>query len=126
MNATEVRTVFDAMETAWARSDADSFGRIFSHDADFTSVRADHYHGSDQIAAAHQHLFGTVYAGTQLEVTVQRVTRLGPDLALARVENRVRIPHPGTDLVLHAQAVLERRRENFLIIAFMNMAPLSR
>ncbi|GAU70892.1 hypothetical protein SSP35_23_00820 [Streptomyces sp. NBRC 110611] len=124
VNDIEVRAVFDAMEAAWAGSDAEAFGRVFSHDAEFTSVRADHYHGSEQIASAHGRLFATVYAGTRLQVTVRCVTRLRPDIAVAHVENRVRIPRPGTDLVLYGQAVLERRREKFLIVAFMNMSPL--
>ncbi|MFF4603076.1 SgcJ/EcaC family oxidoreductase [Streptomyces sp. NPDC001339] len=126
MKGIEVRAVFDAMEAAWARSDAEGFGRVFSPDADFISVRAEHYHGSGQIASAHERLFATVYAGTRLQVTVRRVTRLRPDIALAHVENRVRMPRPGADLVLYAQAVLERRRENCLIVAFMNMSPLRR
>ncbi|MEU8033232.1 SgcJ/EcaC family oxidoreductase [Streptomyces sp. NPDC049099] len=123
-DAAEVRSAFAALETAWARSDADAFARVFSADADFTSVRADHYRGSTQIAAAHRHLFTTVYAGTRLTATVLRVTHLRPDIAVARVENTVHTRESGAALVLHAQAVLERRRENWLIVAFINMLPV--
>ncbi|AJT63129.1 SgcJ/EcaC family oxidoreductase [Streptomyces chattanoogensis] len=123
-DAAEMRSAFVALETAWARSDADAFGRVFSVDADFTSVRADHYRGSAQIAAAHRRLFATVYAGTRLTATVLRVTHLRPDLAVARVENKVHARESGATLVLHAQAVLERRPENWLIVAFINMLPV--
>ncbi|MGW1374163.1 SgcJ/EcaC family oxidoreductase [Streptomyces sp. NPDC002446] len=121
----EVRSAFAALERAWAQSDADAFARVFSADADFTSVRADHYCGSAQIAAAHRRLFATVYAGTRLTVTVLRVTRLRPDIAVARLENKVHAQESDAALVLHAQAVLERRPENWNIVAFINMLPIA-
>ncbi|WP_274563595.1 SgcJ/EcaC family oxidoreductase [Streptomyces spiramyceticus] len=124
MIAEEIRSVFAAMAAAWARSDAKEFAQAFTEDADFTSVRCDHVRGSAKIALAHAQLFTTQYAGTRLEPTVQRISRLRPDIAIAHVENRL-LRADGTALHhMHAQAVLEHRPGGWKILSFINMVPL--
>lgn len=124
MSAEEIRSVFAAMAAAWARSDATEFAQAFTEDADFTSVRCDHVRGSAHIALAHARLFTTQYAGTRLVPTVQRISRLRPDIVIAHVENRL-LRADGTGIQhMHAQAVLEHRPEGWKISSFINMVPL--
>ncbi|WP_329167118.1 SgcJ/EcaC family oxidoreductase (plasmid) [Streptomyces sp. NBC_01717] len=127
-----IPSIFADMVHAWSRADPEAFTRAFAPDADFTSVRSNHFRGSQEIAAAHSQLFKTVYAGTRLTATVQRVSNPRPDIAIAHVEfglahvdgrpARGLGGNPGH--TMHAQAVLERRHGDWQIISFMNMVPL--
>ncbi|MFJ8208695.1 SgcJ/EcaC family oxidoreductase [Streptomyces sp. NPDC096033] len=125
MSREEIQPVFDAMAAAWARADAQAFARVFSEDADFTSVRGDHVCGSAAIASAHAGLFATTYAGTTLLPTVQRVDRLRPDIAVAHVTNELRLGDGSVAHRMQAQAVLEHGPgDGWLIRSFINMVPL--
>jgi uncharacterized protein (TIGR02246 family) len=127
-----IRAIFADMVHAWSRADAEAFTRAFAEDADFTSVRSDHIKGSLEIAAAHSRLFKTVYAGTQLTATVQRVGRPRPDIAIAHADisllNADGSPargvggNPGN--TMHAKAVLQIQNGDWKIISFMNMVPM--
>ncbi|MFD9545391.1 SgcJ/EcaC family oxidoreductase [Streptomyces sp. NPDC060022] len=127
-----IRSIFADMVHAWSRADAEAFARGFAEDADFTSVRSNHFKGSHEIAAAHSRLFTSVYAGTRLTATVQQVSNPRPDIAIAQVKfgvvdvdgrpARGLGGNPGN--TMHAQAVLESRHGHWQIISFMNMVPL--
>lgn len=127
-----IRSIFADMVHAWSRADAQAFARGFAEDADFTSVRSNHFKGSQEIAAAHSRLFTSVYAGTRLTAAVRDVAHPRPDIAIAQVEFGV-VDEDGRPIrglggnsgnAMHAQAVLESRHGRWQIISFMNMVPL--
>jgi uncharacterized protein (TIGR02246 family) len=75
MNATTITTDAAArMEKAWNDADGAAFGDGFADDADFVDIRGDHHVGRQAIAAGHQAILETVYAGSTVryEVTCAR------------------------------------------------------
>ncbi|WP_327417479.1 SgcJ/EcaC family oxidoreductase [Streptomyces sp. NBC_01233] len=127
-----IRDIFADMMIAWSKGDGKDFTRAFAADADFTSVRCDHIDGSREIAAAHTRLFQSIYSGTRLTATVERVTYPRPDIAIVHVDTQLARTdgtpaegvggNPGNSM--HAQSVLERRGGSWEIISFMNMVPM--
>ena len=54
-------------------------------DADFVTIRAEHFRGRDAIASGHAGIFWTIYAGSVNRYTVESVRLLRPDVALVHV-----------------------------------------
>jgi uncharacterized protein (TIGR02246 family) len=73
------------LEAAWNAGDGSSFGTPFSQDADFVTIRAEHFRGRDTIASAHTAILRTIYAGSINHFTIDSVRLLRPDVALLHV-----------------------------------------
>jgi uncharacterized protein (TIGR02246 family) len=74
-----------ALEAAWNAGDGAAFAAPFAADADFVTIRAEHFRGRDAIAAGHAGIFRTIYAGSRNQYTVESVRSLAPTVALVRV-----------------------------------------
>ncbi|MEO8078298.1 MAG: SgcJ/EcaC family oxidoreductase, partial [Acidobacteriota bacterium] len=73
------------LEAAWNAGDGAAFAAPFAADADFVTIRAEHFRGRDAIAAGHAAIFRTIYAGSRNQYTVESVRQLAPTVALVRV-----------------------------------------
>jgi uncharacterized protein (TIGR02246 family) len=80
------------LEAAWNAADGKAFGAPFSVDADFVNIRADHFRTRDAIAAGHDAIFRTIYAGSVNSYRVESVRLLRPDVALAHVQAVLNAP----------------------------------
>ena len=102
--------------------DAPAFARHFAEDADFVNIRGEHHRGRTAIAAGHQAIFRTVYAGSTCHFTLEAVRLLRPEVALAHVRSTLDVP--AGPLKGHHTArfslVLTKQGEGWEIAAFHN------
>ena len=73
------------LERAWNVGDGTAFGEAFGIDADFVDIRGGHHHGADVVAAGHQHLFDTLYAGSAMRYWLETARIVAPERLHARL-----------------------------------------
>lgn len=125
-----IEKIVAGLEAAWNAGDGKAFGVPFSPDADFVNIRADHFRSRDAIAAGHDAIFRTIYAGSVNRFRVESARLLRPDVALVHVQavlNSPRGPLAGTHSSRFSM-VLTREPDGWQIASFHNtlMAPDSR
>lgn len=81
------------LEDAWNAMDGPAFGAPFAADADFVTIRGEHFRGREAIAAGHAAIFQTIYAGSRNHYTVEAARLLPPGVALVLVHARLDVPH---------------------------------
>jgi uncharacterized protein (TIGR02246 family) len=90
---TETATALAArLESAWNAGDGRAFAAPLADDADFVNVMGMHARGRDAIAAGHEHIFATIYAGSTVRYTVESARLLRPDVALVHLHARLSVP----------------------------------
>ncbi|MEO8394884.1 MAG: SgcJ/EcaC family oxidoreductase [Chloroflexota bacterium] len=80
------------VETAWNNADGSAFARVFAEDSEFRSLWGDKAHGRDAIAQAHQHLFTGPLRGSSLEVEIEGIRFVRPDVAYVEMISRMKHP----------------------------------
>jgi uncharacterized protein (TIGR02246 family) len=114
-------TVIKRLEDAWNAADGAAFGAAFTPDADFVTIRGELHSGSG-IAAGHQQIFDTIYAGSTIRYTVVQARELDDRVILAHVRATLNAPTGPlageTDAL--ASVVLVRDGDDHRIAAFHN------
>jgi uncharacterized protein (TIGR02246 family) len=80
------------LETAWNAGDGEAFSTPFAEDADFVTIRGEHYSGRTAIGAGHGSIFRTIYAGSTNQMTLEAARLLRAEVALARVYSVLDVP----------------------------------
>ena len=80
------------LEDAWNAADGEAFGAPFAENADFVNVRGELHTGRRAIAAGHQGIFDSIYAGSTVRYQVLRSRELGDGSILAHVDARLSVP----------------------------------
>ena len=75
-----LETIVHRMESAWNAMDGAAFAAPFAEDADFVNIRGEHLRGRTAIAAGHEGIFRTIYAGSVNSYTLQGVRLLRSDV----------------------------------------------
>ncbi|HSU13005.1 SgcJ/EcaC family oxidoreductase [Longimicrobium sp.] len=88
----EVAPLVRALQDAWNAGDGAAFSAPLTDDADFVNVYGMHARGRESIAAGHEHIFRTVYAGSRVEYRVESARRLRDDVALVHLHARLSVP----------------------------------
>ena len=118
----EAQTIVEGLESAWNAADGSAFVAAFAEDADFVNVLGMHARGRDAIAAGHEQIFRTVYAGSSVAYQVEGARLLRPEVALVHV--RAGLDVPGGPMAGHHDArysmVLTRDRGEWRIASFHN------
>ena len=70
------------LESAWNAGDGDAFAALFADDADVIHILGGYYSGRDTIRAGHRMIFGTIYKGSTVRYSVEKIKFLRPDIAL--------------------------------------------
>lgn len=70
------------LESAWNAGDGDAFAALFADDADVIHILGGYYSGRETIRAGHRMIFGTIYKGSTVHYTVEKIKFLRPDIAL--------------------------------------------
>lgn len=70
------------LEQAWNAADGAAFAEPFTEDADFIHILGGYYVGRSAIEAGHRMIFGTIYKGSTVRFSVEKVRFLRPDVAL--------------------------------------------
>jgi uncharacterized protein (TIGR02246 family) len=90
--AEEAAALAARLEQAWNAADGAGFAAPFAEDADFVNVLGMHARGREAIAAGHDEIFRTVYAGSEVRYRVERARLLRPDVALVHMHGALTIP----------------------------------
>lgn len=116
------QTIMQRLELAWNRADGAAFGAPFSTGADFVAIRGDLHTGRDAIAAGHQQIFDTIYAGSTVRYQVLQARQLDDRVILAHARGSINAPsgplageHAST-----ATLVLLKHDDQYEITAFHN------
>jgi uncharacterized protein (TIGR02246 family) len=91
-NRAALQTIVRELETAWNTMDGSAFARPFAQDADFVNIRGEHHRGRPAIAAGHEAIFRSIYAGSTCHFTVEGARLLRPDVALVHVHSTLDVP----------------------------------
>ena len=70
------------LEAAWNAADGTSFAALFAEDADFIHILGGYYAGRAAIEAGHRMIFGTIYKGSTVRYSVEKIRFLRPDVAI--------------------------------------------
>ncbi|HEX8906021.1 MAG TPA: SgcJ/EcaC family oxidoreductase [Longimicrobiaceae bacterium] len=118
----EIATIVQALQDAWNAGDGAGFTAPFADDADFVNIMGMHVRGRDAIAAGHEHIFRTLYAGSRIEYRLKSARLLRPDVALAHVDARLHVPAGpmAGDMAALWSAVLTRDGGGWRIASFHN------
>lgn len=120
-----VRIVSD-LEAAWNAGDGEAYGAPMAEDADFVTIRAEHFRGRPAIVAAHSAIFRTIYAGSKNRYSLESARLLGENVALIHVKATLEAPLGPLEGRHEAMfsAVLTRQEGRWQITAFHNtLAP---
>ena|SRR5258708_5422689 len=121
-----VADVIHKLETAWNAGDGPAFGAAMASDADFVTIRAEHFRGREAIATGHAGIFRTIYAGSTNRYVLETARLLAPDIALVHVQATLDVPTgplAGRHSALFS-AVLTRGSSGWLVASFHNtLAP---
>jgi uncharacterized protein (TIGR02246 family) len=69
-------SVVGRLEAAWNAMDGAAFAAPFASDADFVTIRGEHFRGRPAIADGHATIFRTIYAGSTVRFTVEGARQL--------------------------------------------------
>lgn len=115
-------TMMKRLQDAWNAADGAAFGAPFAPDADFVNIRGDLHSGQEEIAAGHQRIFDTIYAGSTLRYSLLRARELDDGVVLAHVGGTLNVPAgplAGETNAL-ASLVLVRDGDDHRVAAFHN------
>jgi uncharacterized protein (TIGR02246 family) len=117
-----VEPVIERLERGWNAADGAAFAAPFTPDADFVAIRGDLHTGAEAIAASHQQIFETTYAGSTLDYTVLQARELADGTILAHVRGKMHAPTGplAGDNESTATVVLVRDGDEHRIMAFHN------
>ena len=87
-----LESIVARLEAAWNAMDGTAFAAAFATDADFVTIRGEHYRGRPAIAAGHSAIFRTIYSGSTNRCTIESVRLLHPQVALVHVHSVLDAP----------------------------------
>lgn len=119
--------LYTHLERTWNQADADTYSAAFATDADFVDIRGTHHVGRSAIAAGHQEIFDTIYAGSTVHYELDRAREISPGCVVAIVAATLDAPHGPLQGINHARFTLTvaATDEGWLITAFHNtLVPL--
>lgn len=114
--------LFTHLERTWNQADADTYSEAFATDADFVDIRGTHHVGRSAIAAGHQEIFDTIYAGSTVHYELDRAREISPGVVVAVVAATLDAPHGPLQGTNHARFTLTiaATDDGRLITAFHN------
>ena len=123
-----IRAIIANLNDAWTKGDARMWGEQFAEDADFTVWTGTYVKGREAITRGHEEIFGTIYKGTKLRLTVRSIRFLRDDVAVVHADGSVvkqEEEFPSTPQVVPA-FVLTKEKGQWRIAVFQNTRVQSR
>ena len=87
-----LESVVGQLEAAWNAMDGSAFAAPFASDADFVTIRGEHFRGRPAIAGGHAAIFRTIYAGSTNQCSIEGARLLRPEVALVHVHSVLDVP----------------------------------
>lgn len=85
----EIRRLVREQAAAWCRGDAEGYASTAGEDLGFTNIRGQRWIGRKPFVEVHRKIFGGIFAGSRLEMDVERVTFPGTGTAVAELALRL-------------------------------------
>jgi uncharacterized protein (TIGR02246 family) len=110
------------LEAAWNAADSTSFAALFAEDADFIHILGGYYTGRAAIEAGHRMIFGTIYKGSTVRYSVEKIRFLRPDVAIVFLRQFLQFREGGapSDLEARPTIIAEKVDGNWRIVALQN------
>jgi len=110
------------LEAAWNAADSASFAALFAEDADFIHILGGYYTGRAAIEAGHRMIFGTIYKGSSVRYSVEKIRFLRPDVAIIFLRQFLQFQEGGsaTELEARPTIVAEKVDGSWRIAALQN------
>ena len=120
---TVARDFYAVIEKAWNEADGPAFGAVFSVGTNFVDIRGErHEGGPEEIGAAHQALFDSIYKGSVIRYDVETSRDLCDDVVVANARATLNAPIgplAGTNQAV-STVVLVPEGEGWHAVAFHN------
>jgi uncharacterized protein (TIGR02246 family) len=94
------------LEAAWNAADATGFAALFGEDADFIHILGGYYTGRAAIEAGHRMIFGTIYKGSTVRYSVEKIRFLRPDISIVFLRQFLQFREGGTPSELEARPTI--------------------
>ncbi len=94
------------LEAAWNAADATGFASLFAEDAEFIHILGGYYSGQSAIEAGHRMIFGTIYQGSTIRLSVEKIKFLRPDIALVFLRQYLQLLEDGAPRELQARPMI--------------------
>jgi uncharacterized protein (TIGR02246 family) len=88
----ELEDIVGRLRAAWNAMDGSAFAAPFADNADFVNIRGEHFRGRTAIVQGHATIFRTVYSGSTVQMKVEALRLLRPDVALVHVHSVLDVP----------------------------------
>jgi uncharacterized protein (TIGR02246 family) len=110
------------LEAAWNAADSASFAALFAENADFIHILGGYYTGSAAIEAGHRMIFGTIYKGSRVRYSVEKIRFLRPDVAIVFLRQFLQFREGGvaSDLEARPTIIAEKADGSWRIAALQN------
>jgi uncharacterized protein (TIGR02246 family) len=110
------------LEAAWNAADSTSFAALFAEDADFIHILGGYYAGRTAIEAGHRMIFGTIYKGSTVRYSVEKVRFLRPDVAIIFLRQFLQFKEGGaaTELEARPTIIADKNHNGWRIVALQN------
>jgi uncharacterized protein (TIGR02246 family) len=116
------RGMLRQLEEAWNAGDGQAYAKAYEDDAGFVNIRGERSLGVEAIAAGHEEILATIYAGSTNHLVLVDAQRLSDDVIVATSRNTLESPSGPLAGVHHAMStsVLHRRGGDWRIAVTHN------
>jgi len=110
------------LEAAWNAADATTFAALFAEDADFIHILGGYYTGRAAIEVGHRMIFGTIYKGSTVRYSVEKIKFVRPDVAMIFLRQFLQFFEDGATRELEARPTIlaEKSDGAWRIVALQN------
>jgi uncharacterized protein (TIGR02246 family) len=84
--------ILEQLELAWNAGDGVGFAGPFAEDADFVEIRGGHHHGAVAVGRGHEAIFSTIYAGSTVDLDLEKARTVGPGVVVALAHSTMTAP----------------------------------
>jgi len=123
---TEERPLYEIVEklgNAWNTADSVAWTAQFAEDADFIHILGGYFNGHTAIERAHRAIFDTIYKGSRIKLTVEKIRFVRPDVAIVFVITELTFFMDGQEKHIQARPTLIAAKESdgsWKIVTFQN------
>ncbi len=110
------------LESSWNAGDGDAFAALFADDADVIHILGGYYTGRETIRAGHRMIFGTIYKGSTIHYSVEKIKFLRPEIAIVFLRQHLELGEGARvdELDARPTIVAEKIDDKWRIVAMQN------
>jgi uncharacterized protein (TIGR02246 family) len=118
----ELHKLVYQLESAWNAGDGDAFAGLFAEDADVVHILGGYYSGRETIRAGHRMIFGTIYKGSTIHYSVEKIKFLRPEIAIVFLRQHLELAQDSvvTEVDARPTIIAENIEGKWWIVALQN------